>query len=277
MANGAVVVAGDVTIDWLEVPTPARDPVGAEGTVPFNWQLYPGTRMLFRLGGALLLARFLEQAVGQQVVTHHLDVLHPCPSEEVIHSLVELGRFPSSSSSGLAGGAVFRVKRFAGYAGPASGLPKVLEIRGDDPDARIVVLDDAGNGFRDVEETWPAAIRTEGKTPVVVLKMSRPLARGKLWDALRTTHADRLVVVVSADHLREQQTRISRGLSWERTATDLVWQLACNPDLVSLGNCLHLVVRFGIDGAIHYSRRAGRVESRLYYDPAVAEGGARGA
>src|SRR5207244_3033987 len=66
--------------------------------------------------------------------------------------------------------------------------------------------------------------------------------------------------------------QISRRLSWERTAKDFVWQLASNPALATLANCRHLVVRLGIDGAIHYRRGDGKVESRLYYDPAAAEG-----
>lgn len=105
--------------------------------------------------------------------------------------------------------------------------------------------------------------------------MSRPLYQGKLWELVRKAHCDRIVVVVSANDLRADGVNISRRLSWERTAKDFVWQIACNSSMIDLANSANLVVRFGIDGAIHYTRRDGRVESRLYYDPPVAEDGFR--
>ena len=103
--------------------------------------------------------------------------------------------------------------------------------------------------------------------------MSRPLAAGRLFGELRKRHGDRLVLVVSADDLRQEGIKISRRLSWERTAREFVWQMASNPALLALNGCAAVVVRFGVDGAIVYSRFKGAVESWLYYDPAAGEGG----
>src|SRR5262249_33571481 len=162
--------------------------------------------------------------------------------------------------------------RFGGFAGPGVGSAEPQPVDHDDPAAALVVIDDAGNGFRDHPESWPQALSNEKSQSLVVLKMGRPLAHGELWNKLRSRHADRLVVVVSADDLRAEGVQISRRLSWERTAKDFVWQLASNPALIALANCRHLVVRFGIDGAIHHRQAEGQFESRLYYDPAVVEG-----
>lgn len=265
-----IVVAGDVCIDWLEYSVPAVEPGGADRTTP-NWRLQPGTRMIAKHGGALLLSRLVEEATGIPVVTHRLENLEAIPPDDVIHSIVELDRFPRSSAKADEENLVYRVLRFGGFAGPELGSVRHRPVAGDDSDADVVVLDDAGDGFRDAEDCWPAAIVDEGKTPIVVLKMFRPLGTGRLWETVRTKHADRLVVVVSADDLRAEGLNISRRLSWERTATDFVWQLASNSGRLGLADCANLVVRFGIDGAIHSARAPGGTESRLYFDPAVAE------
>ena len=93
-----------------------------------------------------------------------------------------------------------------------------------------MVLDDAGNGFRDSKAAWPGAVK-KGKKPIVVVKMSGPMAHGALWEELQKHHADRMVVIINADDLRQAGAKISRRLSWERTAQDLVWQMAANPDV----------------------------------------------
>jgi hypothetical protein len=103
--------------------------------------------------------------------------------------------------------------------------------------------------------------------------MGRPLAHGKLWDLVCDEHMDRLVVVVGADHLRAEGVNISRRLSWERTAKELIWQMASNRTLIPLAECGNVVVRFGIDGAVHYHGRSSAIEPSLYYDPQVAEDG----
>jgi hypothetical protein len=269
-----IAVAGDVRIDWLalSVPPAAR---GADGGPPLAWQRFEGTRMIARPGGALLLARLVGLATGAAPITHELEGLELVPPDAVVHSIHELEPLPRAA--GTKGDAVHRVARHRGFSGPGSGAPTVLPVAADDPQADLVVLEDAANGFRDAPDCWPAALRADGSRPIVVLATSRPLAAGQLWNELADRHADRLVVVVAADDLRAERLNISRQLSWERTATDFVWQIGSHAGLVPLASCRNLVVRLGLDGAIHHSAVPGRVETRLYYDPAVAEGGFRAA
>jgi len=199
--------------------------------------------------------------------------LETISSEETIHSFVQLDSFPYSTNKKDKKNLRIRVKRIYGFAGPNEGLPKLQAVPQDDPDADVIVIDDAGNGFRDVESVWPKALVTEGKHPIVLSKMNRPLTSGELWKTVYAKHAERLVVVINADDLRAEGVNISRQLSWERTAKDFAWQLACNSKLSALANCRHLIVQFGIDGAI-YTRRDGEdTESVLYYDPTVTENG----
>ncbi len=153
------------------------------------------------------------------------------------------------------------------------GQPGLRPVPDDDPAAALVILDDAGNGFRSLPSLWPLAIRSDERRPLVIYKMNRPVATGLLWDHLRCCHADRLVVVISADGLRAGGVNISRRLSWERTAKEFVWQMSCNPSLSALANCRHLIVRFGLEAAIYYRQSREGVQARLYFDPAQPEGG----
>ena len=51
-----ISVAGDICVDWLQFPMKAKDS-------GLNWELYPGTCLIARPGGALLLAEFPAQVL----------------------------------------------------------------------------------------------------------------------------------------------------------------------------------------------------------------------
>ena len=44
---------------------------------------------------------------------------------------------------------VYRVKKFNGFCGPENNYPPILPIENDDEKAEMVIIDDAGNGFRE--------------------------------------------------------------------------------------------------------------------------------
>ena len=214
-----IVVTGDLCIDWLQWPVKPRD----EG---LNWELYAGGRMAPLPGGALLLAGLVGMATGRPVLAPRLEDLANVSPEAVLHSNAELQLIADPKGKEKP---VYRVRQFGGYNGPALGKPGLLPVPGDDPAAPLVILDDNGNGFRSAPDMWPQAICDAGHQPLVIHKMDRPVASGPLWEHLRHQHGDRLVVVISADSLRATGVNISRRLSWERTAKDFVWQMACNP------------------------------------------------
>ena len=145
----------------------------------------------------------------------------------------------------------------------------------DDPMAGLVVLDDASLGFRDNDKLWPASLTAEGSAPWVLIKMSRPVAdaNSALWQLLLKRHANKLVVVMTVNDLRRTSAQISHGLSWERTAQDLVWEFEYNQSLTSLKKCSHVVVSFDAAGAFLYSRAAQADKNySLFFDPEVVEG-----
>jgi len=110
--------------------------------------------------------------------------------------------------------------------------------------------------------------------------MASPIAQGPLWDHLLKNHADRLVVILSANDLRLTEVQISQGLSWERTAQDVAWELVHNPHVNSLARCAFVVISFGTEGAVLLSRPDPKgknqpplaTQCRLFFDPEAIEG-----
>jgi hypothetical protein len=65
----------------------------------------------------------------------------------------------------------------------------------------------------------------------LVLKTTCPLFQGMLWHELENNSKmmNLLVVLAAVSDLRRQAVRISQGISWERTAVDLVREISTNP------------------------------------------------
>src|SRR5438552_18192628 len=102
--------------------------------------------------------------------------------------------------------------------------------------------------------------------------MGKPVAAGPLWEHLCESHAGRLVVVVRVNDLRSTEAQISRELSWERTAQDLLWELTYSPGLKGLSRCAHLIASFDTSGALLLSSpNEGPRLARLFFDPRVME------
>ena len=139
------------------------------------------------------------------------------------------------------------------------------------------MIDDAGLGFRNAEakDQWPFAPQSEeSQDPrYVVLKVTGSVGEGKLWANLVARNKRNLVLIVSADQLRCDQVRISRGLSWEATAEDLMTEINGNPALQPLLQARHLIVTFRSDGALWMDNdKEGHRPSLLVFDSAMAEG-----
>ena len=140
----------------------------------------------------------------------------------------------------------------------------------------IVVIDDAGLGFRrtNCRALWPFRKAWRGrKAPRwVVLKMSGSVGGGDFWQQVVGNCPDNLVLIVSADQLRQRDVRIGRGLSWEATVEDVTAELQGNHLLAPLLRARHLIVTFGIDGAFWLDRSQESNVSRLVFDAEHSEG-----
>jgi hypothetical protein len=144
---------------------------------------------------------------------------------------------------------------------------------------QVVVIDDGGLGFRlkTAGQCWPPFLQPDAEAPElkwIILKMSRPLARGDLWRVLAERWRERLIVVVSGDNLRSEDVRVSRGLSWENTVDDLVEEIRSNPAIGELKSCRHLVVALRGDAALWLDGPGVDQHDpcRLVFDPERGEG-----
>lgn len=295
-----VVVAGDICLDVLGLPIPPA-PLAA-GSSEENWRQTGETRTFYRRGGTWLLADLLRSALKAAARSATLiepiapgvteDDFEKFTRQQIVHSLLILGRYTDKLKQGDCECEEHRVRvaESQGFSGPTKPAYASLStsLIGDTASPDLVVLDDTGNRFRHDRTLWPKAITNPTDSaavkPLVLYKLHRPLpgtATNDLWNTIRQSHRENTVVVVSVDDLREAGAVISRKLSWERTALELVWQLNGSPDssrLSELRSCAHLIIRLGLDGAIYWCNPGGEDSSKsaprawLIYDPAGIEG-----
>ena len=259
-----ILVTGDVAIDSFEYCLPP------EGGELLNWRKRPRVERDLIGGGALLLAEACRAALPRSdVIGPVMSAIPPgqdCPA--ILRSEAEVAQ--------IGGRGPYFLDRYRGYS-----LQKVSEqpiLPRDSSGAQVVLVDDAGNGFRDRVDLFPSPL-SPGVT--VVTKICAPLATGRWWDymLLESTsgvpsdgppHAR--VAVVSGNDLREiAEVAISRALSWERTARDFTFQIALNSSLRALARVPYLVVLLGLDGALIH-RGFGHPETDLVFDPMRLEG-----
>lgn len=284
MSDGKLIlVSGDCVCDhnYYKGKRPAADSPEARGF-----------RVTETCGGALLLrdlvARTTSDLAGWETVFGQGPDFKTLPSEYHAFCLWE----PQVSNPGSQNPAerieVWRaVEPPLGYGQPGekatvrlcgkSCCGNAREEAGAAQAPEIVVIDDAGLGFRDASarNQWPAPARgrATGAVPWVVLKLAGAIGKGDLWKALVDNCREKLVLIVSADQLRAADVRISRGLSWEATAEDLAAELNGNPALQPLLAARHLIVTFRSDGAFWLDNRGpGNRSSLLVFDAAMAEG-----
>src|ERR1022692_3635167 len=163
-------------------------------------------------------------------------------------------------------------RTFSAY--PATPAPGLAEAK-----PQLVVIDDGGLGFRlkTADKCWPPFLKsgsTAQELQWIILKLSRPLARGDLWRVLAEKWRERLIVVVSADNLRSEDIRVSRGLSWESTVDDLIEEIKSNPTISELKSCRHLMVTLRGDAALWLDGPSEDKHGpyRLVFDPERGEG-----
>ena len=299
----SVVVAGDVCLDVLGLPIPPS-PKNGQATEE-NWRQTGETRTFYRRGGAWLLADFVEAALkharpGSQVIqpiAPHAktdEERERLTRHEIVHSLLDLRVFTDKvKNKEECNCEVVRTRVFEshGFSGPNKpsdptkpNYPTLeLKLQGDVSNPELIVLDDTGNRFRHQQNLWPTGITSKAVAPalppLVLYKLHRPLppVTNELWQAIRAEHGHNTIVVVSVDDLREAGAVISRRLSWERTALELVWQLngsSGSDRLAELRRCPHLIVRLGLEGAVYWRNPGGGQPPRawLVYDPTEIEG-----
>ncbi len=273
-----VIVAGDVTIDWNIAWVQRTD------ASSYFWSKENLTKAFHQRGGAALLADLMEEVAtvlskskraGFKVCEVQVPDSQVNPNNASFNHAYALCKpFRKDESTRGNTDMVWRVAEFMGVQ-PA-GLSEIGNSAGvlsfpDNP--VLIILDDAGLGFRNQPEYWPPALSNGTGQPWILLKMAPVLATGSLWWHLQRNHPERVVTVISANDLRRHAgVQISCEISWERTAQDLVWELLNNPAINSLTMFAHTVVSFGVSGALLLSRgRGNKLGATLFFDPKSME------
>lgn len=98
-------------------------------------------------------------------------------------------------------------------------------------------------------------------------------ARHELPDrkAFRQVSANTFLMI-DVDVLRKKGGLVSKQISWERTATDLVWQIYYNPAFAYLLLAPHILVTFAEDALIHIAKGGGKPRATLALGHGNAEG-----
>lgn len=279
-----VVVSGDFTLDWNLARSPGLE---AQRGV---WEPEVSSRLTWQRGGAALLADLIEGVAAQIRDSAVFEIRQPDTPRRTgnaadahigpedprfHHSCASWMPFPFAAKGSEKESPVWRVADVLGINRSSSSETPAnwACVLNDNSSAKLVVLDDANLGFRSKPELWPASLTEPSSQPWVLVKMSRPVAQGQLWDHLCRHHTEKLIAVMTVNDLRLTEVQISHELSWERTAQDLVWEVIYNRNLRSLASCAHVVISFNAAGVFLYSRDGDReMPCRLLFDPEVVEG-----
>lgn len=279
-----ILVVGDVSINWLLVDalSTSNTPV-SDNDQALPRRRSPGFRLFAMLGGAWTVASLVEQAIEslapelrKVVSVTCYDQPADCKSlsfEQAVHSLSRIAQFPGPERT--ASQRAYRIAEMHGFSGPIRGpirMPVNVTWRFETP-PDLIVIHDSGNGFSELAEAPYWLEYLDLPKTIVVLKAGRhlPKAGNLLWDKV-LSRSGPTVVIISSDALRVNGVAISKGLSWERTATDVVHALRTNGIMRRLC-CVHeLIVRLDLSGVIHCHRNSeDSHHCQLYYDPHYIE------
>lgn len=260
-----IIVTGDVCVNLLVW----QKRTNIDNT--FNYNLYPKVCQRYEKGGALLLSKLIADATELEVASPEIEGMNLYLNDNVLVSVANLKKFPLTNNKQNKD-EVYRIDEFSGYYIKDSEAPRTFSVINDNEDAKIVVLDDNNNGFNSNEDVWPLAIKSANKTPIILYKTNKIDFNNKLWIHIEKNHLKNTIVIINADDLRAKGVNISKGLSWEKTALDFVWQMKNNPKLKYLSNCTNLIIPFGLEGVIYYHKDLSST-SKLYFLTNEFEGG----
>lgn len=274
-----IIIAGDVTIDW-NIARLGRNDRAAQA-----WTAKENTAIFYQHGGAAMLADLINAVARDMKQTCRMNfsirqVNLPrgrlSPTDGRLHHSYAMWAPFRTDERQPASGNVWRVQEFLGmppWYVDSAATHKLEKVADDPSSSDIVILDDANLGFRDHPKSWPQAIMKNHEGPWVLVKMAKPVTQGKLWEHLYKNHSGRLIVVLPISDLRSRQVQISRQLSWERTAQDLVWELLHNTQVNTLAHCAYVIVSFGPAGVVLLSKGIkNSSEGTLFFDPSAMEG-----
>jgi hypothetical protein len=265
MSTHVLLVAGAVSYDHLVYP---MSPNNIPKTVLSESE--DASQLVVRTGSADIVASLLTAAAPQWAFEVIGPTLQPPASNSLKHNASSVVDLEATGSS-------YRVVRKRPIAkSPVWHAPPIDQINATK--ASTVIISGSGEALRDVEPALDFLQRVRPR--YIIHHMTRPLARGPLWDIIRDgprtregiPDPDHLAVIIDAEDLRAEGIALSRSLSWEQTTEDFVRNLGSNGRLDTLVTCPNLIVRFGSEGII-YHRGRDAADPKLFFHPRQVENG----
>jgi hypothetical protein len=285
-----ICVIGDVTLDCNIARLPALKTDSAQ------WNDEDSASVTWERGGAALLTDVIRAvlALSPDAGQSSWTVCGPkTPEEAVINDHVPFPRSYTVWTPHLvaygekdpikAKEQVWRVKQFLGM----SRTESTPELDSACPPPDILVINDAHltkkehRGFAEQPFPYPEWFTGKHTPRWIVWKTSRLNLASNLWVKFLSKHSDRVIVLCTADGMRQGDAQISKGISWERTVQDLLWDLNFKKfgthmlAGTSTASCAHVIVSFGAAGTLILNPQAdaGKKEdrARLVFDPQAIE------
>ncbi|WP_158754738.1 hypothetical protein [Streptomyces sp. NRRL F-2580] len=272
-------VTGDQTIDWALMPD------GRYTTRSADDRLHVAMKLYWHAGGAFQLAS-LSKAALHYARQGTARTVRPALSLKQ-RDITAYGSSYNHSFSVLRDyGGVKRVEQFLGFRGHNTQVepgPLKFPSPPKNGDAEVILIDDADLGFRNSKSDWTKVIELAETDACkwVLLKMSHGIKddhRDTLWNAIRQLLGTsenlrkKLIVVTAASRLRDADAEISKGLSWDQAAEDVLYEIENHNKLTTLRACPRLIVSFGPSGAIFIEHdEVGSLKWRLTYNRELLE------
>ncbi len=260
-----IYVTGDIAMDHFLITGDRKYYDSAEKN---------GATAIIRKGGAHLLCDFLstfKKSEGSAIGDVHFGfedaIFEDLPKK--FNSYLKISQFKYEKEKKWKVSEMFGFGNFTGnFNYPAKLVNK--------NDSDMLLIDDAASDFGSFTNTkaWPTFIQNRRikKTKLIVYKMTGQIGKGELWKNTLTYFADKLITIVSINDLRKQLVKVSKGISWEQTALDLIYELHNNSIGQNLLKSRFLIVAFQSGGAILIERNSkGNYTYQLIFDPKSME------
>jgi hypothetical protein len=112
----------------------------------------------------------------------------------------------------------------------------------------------------------------------VIYRCYPPLFEGSLWHQVQQSGGAKKVVLLRANNLRELNTSISRGLSWEQTVQDIINEIYFKRNILlhPLRTSEYVIISFGCTGSLlihnHLDANEQEPELKFFFDAMGIEG-----
>lgn len=261
MKVSEIIVTGDVTLDVaiINSQTPGTNA---------KWQSEKFASASVYKGGAALLGELIariQEKINKTKVIERINIPKELPitSDKAFHkAFSDWGKFPQSSKSSAK---VYRIEKFLGVDRSENMnfiKHHYTNVKGGA--SKLIVIDDANLGFNSEWDLWNESFYANNAEPWVIFKTTVPGNETLLWSKLKELNYKRLIVITTANDLRNCDVQISKDVSWEKTTEDLLWEFSYNPTLKSIAEYATVIVSFDAVGSFVYDKENGSV---LLYDP----------